>query len=357
MNSIAKHTCMAIVCAGTVLSISGCQSRPTIDEIDDLHDIAVRDAKLFLAEASRGCREAFPQGSPERTECLQDVMRIYLDLRDHIERTRIEAYNENWRSARRSREQIEERLRGLIPNWPDVQDILDRIPMNLEFHAIGVPAGGTFVYEGQPVGGGTLPINPTPIQATTYHFTGDASFLRDGELVESSITASLDIQISLDGLEATGKVHAGSLTADFGGGFEAAFMVLNEAGNTLSTDAAGTGWMTFRASFSHTEEAWEAILPSTPRLRFPITIDSAGVITIDSGFAAWEDYYIPRMRPYTDYNLDGVLDLTTDYAAFIADFGAMAQGADINADGEWDQDDINLWIQHFYEDFDVHGGN
>lgn len=63
------------------------------------------------------------------------------------------------------------------------------------------------------------------------------------------------------------------------------------------------------------------------------------------------------MRPYTDYNLDGVLDLTTDFAAFIADHGAMIISADINADGEWDQDDIDQWLQHFDEDFAVHGGN
>ncbi len=195
-----------------------------------------------------------------------------------------------------------------------------------------------------------------PIEAISYSFTGTFETEAGGQYVVGDIVGDLDIRMNQSGLVAQGVVVAGELVVDFGGGALATLAVELDTANTLVTDDTGQGWLTARFVSSHSVESWSAIMPGRMQLRVPVTIDAGGVIHADTSTTPWEDYYTPRMRPCTDFNLDGSLDFASDFAAFLEAHAVNDPGTDIDTDGAWTQADINLWVVHFDEDRRNHGG-
>lgn len=174
-------------------------------------------------------------------------------------------------------------------------------------------------------------------------------------MVSGSLTGGLDIRMIQSGLSVQGVVVDGDLVVDFGGGAYATLTVKPDPGNTVETDLAGEGWITTRFAAEHSVESWAALLPGEMRLRVPVTTTSSGVIHADTSSAQWDEYFVPRMRSYTDFNLDGVLDFASDFTEFIEAHSTSDPGTDINADGAWTQADIDLWMLHFDEDLVNHG--
>ena len=53
----------------------------------------------------------------------------------------------------------------------------------------------------------------------------------------------------------------------------------------------------------------------------------------------------------SDYNTDGHLDEATDFAAFMVGWNVGEWLANSDFDNDFDQDDIDLWLIRFQEDF------
>ncbi len=346
-----------------VLLTSGCR-RPKPSEIDRWYEDSVRYIEEAFQRGLRACDTAFAPPSPENSQCRTGWVNWYLEALNGAWNVRQEAIQENWRSTRRSREELEERLRQFLPKWPDIQDIIKQLPRGLTVNAVGIPNDSPVMAPpGIPApSGGGMPIDPTPITGTKYIFTGTVSCLLENnegvdELIEGVLVATLVIQLSTDELGTSGIVHSGTIIVSLPGNFEASYTVISDPDNRVTADSTGSGWITAQTRTSYSDQAWEALMWSTARIRLPISIDGAGVMTIDSASRPWSEYDTPRMRPYTDYDLDGVLDFQADFAAFLQAHAAGDLRADINHDDQWDAADIDLWLQHFDEDHAIHGGS
>lgn len=253
-----------------------------------------------------------------------------------------ETYNDaldgHWNSVRERRERLEKELLDLLPDFDGLKELFEFLNTQGSFTGTGT---GVFrhVFVPTPIGG------PVPVQVETYDFSGSISVERDGYSEVASVTGSLDLHINLNGLQSNGKIAAGSFVASFANGQSATLTVIKNAGNIFSTDSSGVGDMSFVVDFDHSLPQWEAILFGTYWLRADLTIDSSGQMTLSSPTPA------PHSpMEHSDYNNDGILEYNSDFAAFLMGYAAFEDRADINADGVWNQDDIDLWVGDFTYD-------
>ena len=267
-----------------------------------------------------------------------------------------DAINEDWDSARERKRKLEEELQEILPNWPDIQDLIDLI------NGSGTgSSGGQFRYvmtapagQGGPSSGASIG-DPVPIEVETYSFTGQIDIDRDGSLDSASCSGTLNMNLNFEGLSVNGSVTAGSFTAAFAGGNEAVITVLRASDNRIVTDASGYGSIVFLASFNHSMNEWDAILQSRVRVYMPVRVLSDGSMVIDSADSQIDEFASHTPFPYTDYNHDGQWEYNADMASYLIGHSVHEDIADINRDGAWDQADIDLWISDF--EFDANRMN
>jgi hypothetical protein len=266
--------------------------------------------------------------------------------------SRDDAYNENWASARRRKEQLEKELQNMLPNWPEIRDLITIID-NGSASGTGTPTGTPrYVADVNPHFSGTIEVEliPVPIELQTYSFSGQIQLDWSDMTVSAPFSGSLELRGTRTGPEYSGVIHSGTLEATFAGGVQARLVIIGSSSNIISTDASGNGQMAFLAEFEHDLESWESIVFSRHRILVPIQMNSQGVITIDTTSEEVESMLPYAPRPYTDYNLDGAYDFQSDFNAFLADFSQQHIATDINVDRVWNRVDIDRWVTEFDED-------
>lgn len=329
----------------------GCANPPTPAQIEQKY----QDGKILIEEAYHlmvaSCRENYPPGSDAQTQCLQAADEWRQTQYTLALAARDDAYAENWASARRRKEQLEKQLQDMLPNWPEIKELITIID-NGSAQATGTPGGTRFV-AADTLPGGAAPIGgeiPVPIELQSYAFIGQIQFDWGGSTVSAPFSGTLNIHGSQTGLSYSGVVRSGTLEATFPGGVGARLVVVKEPSNIISTDASGEGHMVFLADLEHDLESWDSILSSRYRIFVPITVDAQGVIMIDTTSEQIASMLPYAPRPYTDYNLDGTYDFQSDFNAFIADFALHHPATDVNLDGIWNQSDVDQWVIEFNED-------
>lgn len=329
--------------------LPGCANPPTPTDIEAEFNIARQVINESHAAMVQGCRSDFAEGTPERNSCIRDANLWRQAAMTEALNARSNAYNENWRAARDSRKRLEEKLQDVLPNWPQIKDLITIID-NGTVQGIATPGGLRYVAADIGTNNGVGGEIPVPIQLQAYAFSGQIQFDWGSTTVAAPFAGTLEFQGSRIGSAYSGVVRSGTLEATFPGGVQARLVVVKQPSNTISTSGSGDGQMVFLAEFEHDMESWESILFSRYRILVPITMDAQGIITIDttSDEVAAMLPYAPR--PYTDYNLDGVYDYQSDFGAFMSDFASQSVATDINYDGLWNQSDIDQWISEFDAD-------
>jgi hypothetical protein len=131
--------------------------------------------------------------------------------------------------------------------------------------------------------------------------------------------------------------------------------IVDNLHGTVSADANGNGmlFLVLQIPEEILEEhfEWGTVFGSVTALRLPIQIDSAYNITFNYT-GVLKDMYPHEPWPASDYDGNGILGPEADFDAFMAGFLAQEHTADSNGDGEWDQEDIDLWWIRFQEDYD-----
>jgi len=329
------------VSSGSCLTLSGCATAPTTPEINQ----AYRDWRAFTDESYETMMAACQslQGQ-EKADCEENARQWRIAQYTLINQGYRDALDGEWDSLRERRKQIEEELLEMLPNFPEIRDI---------FNIQGSMAGNSGLH--RQVVGYTDIGDPVPIELTTYNFSGSVGIGRidqaGAEYVDSASTSGfLELQISFDGLEATGKVRSGTLVASMGNGETATLTVLKDATNRIVTDSQGRGSIVFLANLDHSLPGWDALLMDTQRIYLPVQVVSDTSLLIDSEDSAATTIAPFEPMSHSDYNMDGFLDYNSDFAAFLSDHYIQSPRADINVDGAWDQADIDLWIWDFEND-------
>jgi hypothetical protein len=299
-----------------------------------------------------------------------------------------DAVNENWRDAYERRKAWEEKIRDMLPDFPDIKDITlpfapepsqSSVTFDLHFTpitaadpcepVIAIVAGAMPGYESTEVSlssvlGSAAVSNPCFMANETNQGTylvglvgqsltasGSFGFVSGHLSASATVAGSLSITGAMlsDG-RYMGQVISGAMTVSIPSFGVSTLTVVSDTANVIDIPPAGTGTITVLFAMSHSYVAWNAILPGYARFQLPVTRDSNGAFAIQFGPTLISDLIPFTPLPLSDYNGDGVLDYTTDLAAFMQDWSQQRIIADRDDNEIWNSNDIDLWTEIFWHD-------
>lgn len=374
----------------TVMSIAGCAAPPTHEEIGTQYDQWVTAIHQAVQIQVAWCND-YIDDPDENAECRQNAVANGQRLIQLANEARIAADQRRWEDARDRRRELEEDLRELIPDFPNLAPILEPLLMSgvvrstltlspagplpsvddgilwsdQVAHAISViaPIPGDIAdgQSGSMVGALSDPsiegiavspagtVTATLSYRSSYLIGGGYSFDSDTLTLGGDLSGSLTIrsQVSSDGtISATIESASGTIGSDIA---DVDFSLVRSDASviTIGPDLRGVAELTVRVSGVPIE--WGALLPEYYRLRLPITLNGS-TFTIDPGPLDASEISPTLAHPSSDYNGDGIYDYASDFAAFLTGFGRSEFRADMNLDGEWTSDDVIRWEAAFDTD-------
>lgn len=332
----------AVTAAFIVVAFQGCATPPSTTEMAEDYREGRSLALETFDQMRVRCHQDYTAGSAELNACLDAAHEWYRTHMAEVNKIYRDALDGKWNSVRQRRERLERELLEMLPNFEELKDLFELV--SSESSMIGVGNGvhrSTFFPSDMPGAIG----NPVPIETETYDFSGSFQITRNDVVDEATIGGSLDLHITQAGLESSGKVVSGLLTATFTNNETIQMTVIKKAGNTFNTDSSGVGSLSVWVDLQHSINEWDSIMFDTNRLTFDLRIDVSGQMILTP--PAPRDH---TPMPHSDYNNDGQLEYNTDFGAYLLGHAAHSDDADINADGIWDQEDIDLWIGDFLYD-------
>ena len=354
-----------------MLWVSSCASNP--DEI--LQAVRLEESRLTemwdrqLARCTTdACRAAVNQG-------FQELMLKLGNLRVLVAEQRLE----DWK---RERELIRETIKRLIPSYPELKDLLPRVSQalhtdtgSISLNAVPVLGSGgeqssSHVAANNPSGNGPLGDDDGASSAGQSTSNNEMPYPGGDPLVQYQVTGSVEVvggpragTLTLVGswwlapLDQSGtrQIVEGSFTMTLGGVTIAAWSVNQPIEQSRIVSAVGgtPAMLELFIGFDATLLAgsqWTACLASPMMVRVPISEGANGGLT--ASFAG----PFRRLEPFqgrwpsSDFDGSGLLQRTSDYAAFLSAWGAGQPAADLNRDGVWDSADVDLWNQRFDQD-------
>jgi hypothetical protein len=334
---VARSLVLRSLIAGTALTMCGimpgCASTPTQIEIENIYDQALKRLNAALELLLSQCAQD--------EACETQVRTWYTQMYQLIESGRLAAHERRWKDAEKRRDEWEKKFRDMLPGFPEIKPLL--------------PWGSSATITTSLV---STPIqtvqNLTPAPWTqSLNISGDVAFDIGTFAANANCMGSLQIEFTQAANGSiTGNVFAGSFFAkDTISDTTVTLTVEKDEANVLTLSTAGSGTITILFTRYVSDEAWNAVMPTFVRLRAPVTIDAAQRLHVDLENVTWNSIMPRTPYPVTDYNNDGVRDLASDRAAFLADWAAHANSrCDINGDGVWDQTDVTWWDEMFAED-------
>jgi hypothetical protein len=350
---------VSVLLASVSLS-SGCASAPSPAEIELQTDDVIRTIDRVMDEAVARCNgdEA----------CIREVNQERNRLKSLALEARLNALAENWRDARERRREFERELLEILPNFPDLRDVIDLINSDISAHDSVIQLNVEGTPTRQPQGSGSLGYanagsytrhagsqGAAGFRRQTYRFTGTASAAFDAQTVSGAV----DFEAVLDeSTAASGAFHA-SLRSGAGtwqsGPISAAITVHPLGANSAVIPASGPGMLRVLLEFDYSSDAWAAVLPVYQTLNVPVTRVDGRIVLSDEPFELLE--FAPHIEhPASDFHRDGVLHHPTDLAAFLAGVSSQQTLADMNHDGVWDSADYVLWDAVFFYDLQKRSG-
>jgi hypothetical protein len=375
--------------------VTGRASTPSPEEIDEQYNDWQEKLEQVKQKLLASC-----EGD---AECEANVMDWYRSKLMELYDPYVAATKERWRDARDRKKALEEELRELIPEWPDIEDILEPLLMNaivtLDVDGEPVTTGGgcddvvlvatlrelrrqlvdepTSLGDGgtddptasrdgivvQPIDPILVPIEPcfkdvvvvggevfaTRAQTLTYAFEGDYTVDTGVGTVSGVLNLSLQLAetVGSDGTYSA-QIIAGDGSIDLAPSTVTLSVVDDEA-NVIDVGANGKGWITVLLKAEHSMIEWGAILPEYNRVHLPITRDGSTLTLVQDSFGSGD--FVPyQNHPASDYDLDGSLTLDLDFPAFLAGHASQSHRADIDGNEIWDDADVVAWLDRFNQD-------
>lgn len=379
---------MFTLLVGIAVALTSCQSTPTVDEINDQYDHFKNVIDQYYEDMKKACQNhSDPQG------CMDAVTAWYIQALQLLNEAHQKAIEENWKDAKERRKELEEWLRETIKDlldelFPNINDILSPLLMSGEIHfdltieddevdrdrcleVVDVVNIFREDYENidlnqdrelldlvdqNPCFIGVLQEDgrmvARALEATAWVISGSVTYWEDGVTVTSSVDGQLDLakDVSVPG-GTHWNVISGVVTVTLDDGSSVDMFVTSEEGNSIFTDSTGSGELNILFENHYSSGPWSAVLPFYNRMRLPVDLTTEEAIVIQTGWVAVADLVPHVPWPASDYNGDGVLDFDTDFAAFMDGLNNQEPLADVNNDGLWNDDDIDLWISRFWEDY------
>tara|TARA_R100000687_G_C6447187_1_gene163415 strand:- start:834 stop:1796 length:963 start_codon:yes stop_codon:yes gene_type:complete len=261
------------------------------------------------------------------------------------------ALNQNWTTARNIREQVEK----------ENSRRNRKIKIGIDEDGISVEGESTSNSNESPQGLqiGISPVgDPVRLVDKSWSFSGTLDWSYMGQDIVVNIAGSLFGVVGESGARGMkGRFTGGELQMQLPNGDVVPLTLDPTESSLIQTDSVtGIGFIDFVADADYPNDAMAWVLQSSTWFRLPITSDETGSFIISTGVVHPDELYPHIDEPYTDFNLDNVLHYETDYAAFLSAWGQNDPRADINVDDQWDQQDVNMWIDAFFVDYDYHQG-
>lgn len=374
----------AILSAAAAFTLVGCATPPSPIEIDEQYDRYGDDLEKALHRMLQAC-----QSDPNPSECAANVINWYLQQLALLEQARQDAINENWKDAYERRRLWEEHFREMFPDWPEFEKLIEPLWMEAQvqfdlstgspgdpdacdevvlmvnarradFEGVNLEADPELlvIVQDSPcfevVPAGAREAYAQALEGQTWPVDGTVSVEYAGDAMDADVTGSLGLVPSPVPSGSSGDAWAvvsGSLTVKTGGSTLLTMSVLTDATNRIEVDSRGAGTIRVLFGNEYSHEAWAAVLPYYNRVELPISLAPDGTFHIETGWIEAGDLVPYSPWPASDYNQDGVYEYISDLAAFMADFNAQEPLADQDINGVWNQNDIDLWTERFWEDY------
>lgn len=340
----------ALVMATVVLWPAGCQSPPNRDDTLDTIHVYQDRLKKERQEALKLCGDD--------QACQTEMRQVFVELEQRSLELELQVIDEDWQDARDTRKALRDRLIEIIPQYPDIRDLLEDL--------INILSDET----------GEIDMNATAVVSSTKHDPGSqmnamrinydiSGWLDVSDWVISgpmNFAGELDVTgafaIDRTGMTSfSGRVTSGWITLVLPDGTTIDATVYNDVlgglESTISTTAGvGEASLVLELDRALLDDypRWGVLIDSPTIIRVPIEMDSNKNISLHYGPARLGDLLPYEPWPASDYNDDGQLDEPSDTAAFMSGWSAGEALADSDFDGDHDSEDIALWLSRFQED-------
>jgi hypothetical protein len=347
LNPQRVRRALCIACAAGALLVNGCTSVPTPMEIeqqvqtaeDRLIDLV--NQEIAKCNGDQACIDGWRQWLRDRLAELNQL--------------RIRALEESWKDARKRREEWEKKIRDMFPSFPDIKELLPwgkstKVTSDLATGPVGSSGSSS-------AGGGVGASMATPVPVSwvqSVPVTGSLSLANSEYSVDTVITGNLSISGTTSSNGAiNAEVYAGALNATIVGLNSSVVLTVDteaSPANSLTINSAGSGRISIVFARSIPDLAWDAIVPGLIRVSLPVTRHIDGTLHISLSGAVLGQVMPTTPYSTSDYDGNGVLNYTMDYAAFLTAFANKELRADTNCDGYWTQADIDRWDRLFQSD-------
>jgi len=341
---------LAVIAGSAVaLGFVGCSTLNPPDRDDTLRTIDKEWEELRRKEQQeiKNCN-----GDPD---CIKKVREDFYKLRQDLNKLKQKVIEEDWEDARDARKKLRDRIIDLIPKYPDLKEFLEWLLKQLDEEKVSADLQG--VPTSIKVPGGPKSAVGDPLATVDYAVSGKIEIFDwslDGPV---QITGPMNIDYFVGAAGVDGTVNSGSLTLALGNGSTlTAPLYQDPTGNirsSVSVDSAGVGYLTlaFDIDSNLFVGNWGAVAMTPSLVRIPVVLSPSYKLTFYTEETAIADLFPYEAFPASDYDGDGLLDPEADYAAFTIGIGEKHPLADIDADGDWDQDDVDMWWSDFLTDY------
>lgn len=323
---------LGLVLAAGTLTIAGCdEAQKALDRLDSSL-ISIDDyANEQISKCTdQSCVDYWKNWAAEQHTLSEAVRRSIIQ--------------EDFQHARQQNDEWQKTIRQTVPTWPDIKDL---IPYHKDTPTTPDVTGKPV----QPAGGGSTQ-QGAPVVPAAYLITGTVAL--EDPVYPASLRVAGSFRISGQftsdgGLNAS--ITGGSLNVtELNTGEVITLAIDPDVRNRITIDGAGSGRIEFVSITSVTNEMWDLVLPRYLRLSFPVVRQSNGTLRLVADHARLGD--LMPFTPYyvTDYDRNGVRDHAPDLAAYLTGRAAHEERADVNADGVWNQADIDQWESMFLDD-------
>jgi len=268
------------------------------------------------------------------------------------------------KDARAERQKLYDKLIGLIPQPPELKDLLEELKKLIDEDKKKIGDGildaiPRKLPPGTPIDtkGGGISVQHL-LSSLDYVLTGNFNF-HEGQLAGNyGITGSFHVNATRNESGFVDTITSGTISVRPPVGPTLKFPIDQQYSqiltSTLTADAAGNGTIHIYVrtdALTLPANLLSAIINPVAGITLPITIDAQGHVRFrfndKIGKLFSSDPWLS-----SDYDKDGALDLASDYAAFLDGWAGSETLADSNFDGVWDQTDIDLWLTRFQRDLD-----
>ncbi len=190
-----------------------------------------------------------------------------------------------------------------------------------------------------------------PATSRNWSMNGVITITKDDATVDITLTGILELLPDDDMLGRHWCIRSGSLEVSALGSPLVQLTLLNDEENSITIEESGGGGR-FIALFMarYAPGPWSLALPNLYRLKLPVDLTDH-ILAMRLPATSVTDLAPFQPRSTSDFNEDGVLEYSSDFAAYLRDFDLHTPLADMNDDDQWNGDDIDLWIDSFGEDY------